>query len=951
MRMIAIFLIVLCLPTLAAAANEIRVGVRAYPSGTTGVSIPISVTSEVGELGGVSFALQYDPAAITLTSLSYVGPVSVGDFVYVELTPGGATFGVVFFDDSEILFLADGNHAVARARFDVDPGAPSGSSVISIVDQPPVSVEFATSAGAVVPNVLPGAIVVMNAVGTPEDGRMLAVGDTGEVHQLDTETGSLQSAVAPATTALGAVAIGLDGFGWVSAPGAGEVYRYDLSTTTPSVALTVPVGGEPRGLAVSPDGSIWVSDFSGDRLIQLTPEGAVLRGDGGLISGPVAVDPGPEGLAVDALGNVWVACRTAGSVSKLDGDGKLALAVTGLTQPTQVVIDRRGFVWVAHQDAGGGLQRRAPDGSLVEVVAMPGSSPRALAVRGVEEIWVAGATGVYRVRPQGDPAPFTPFVIGSAPSGVAIDARGFVWITDDSGEARRIDPVTGAELLLVNFAGPVRTIGDGSGYDLANRTQREVDFDGDGYASIDEVDSAVSPFDIVEVPIGFVAPVDQPSFVASPLDIALTWTLPPTEAGGYDTLTVQRTDPDGVVQLFSKPGDSISHLDTDTSAIGLGIYHYEVVGTSGGIDSSAVTIEVPVGVGMPLGVGSVSFDGVATTLFDVAVNRNADPAANEPAIYVTGSAEGKIYGFDRNFELLVILESPFPGQPILGIAFNPADALDPQATLFVALADPSSTVQIREISLSGAPLGPAFEWLLGGNPIFDSLGGLSYTEESGVPYLAGCGTNTCDCWTYNMLTGSVDPELSFAHPVGGFGLSGVAFPPGAEFDESGGLILLMAPVGEEFAIVEYDVEAGTPSATLTPTGLIIPLTGLVQEAYGGFDLFEETAIVSGISTSQVFEVSVDHGFVRGDSNIDGDIDVSDAIFTLGYLFTPGSATPDCEASADANDDGALDIADAVHLLGYLFIPGSPPPPAPFGGAPFLDLTEDSLACRYYPGQG
>jgi len=61
----------------------------------------------------------------------------------------------------------------------------------------------------------------------------------------------------------------------------------------------------------------------------------------------------------------------------------------------------------------------------------------------------------------------------------------------------------------------------------------------------------------------------------------------------------------------------------------------------------------------------------------------------------------------------------------------------------------------------------------------------------------------------------------------------------------------------------------------------------------------------------------DRPFSRGDSNADGQVDLTDAIFTLGYLFT-GDAGPSCLDSADANDNGIIDIADAIALVHHLF---------------------------------
>ncbi len=88
------------------------------------------------------------------------------------------------------------------------------------------------------------------------------------------------------------------------------------------------------------------------------------------------------------------------------------------------------------------------------------------------------------------------------------------------------------------------------------------------------------------------------------------------------------------------------------------------------------------------------------------------------------------------------------------------------------------------------------------------------------------------------------------------------------------------------------------------------------------------------------------GFSRGDSNLDGQLQLSDAVFTLGFLFLGSPTVLDCEDAADANDDGSINLSDAVSGLGYLFL-GTAPPPAPFPACG-EDPTDDALGCVSYP---
>ncbi|MCH2586105.1 MAG: HYR domain-containing protein, partial [Planctomycetes bacterium] len=75
---------------------------------------------------------------------------------------------------------------------------------------------------------------------------------------------------------------------------------------------------------------------------------------------------------------------------------------------------------------------------------------------------------------------------------------------------------------------------------------------------------------------------------------------------------------------------------------------------------------------------------------------------------------------------------------------------------------------------------------------------------------------------------------------------------------------------------------------------------------------------AGNSDSCTFEVTVlcaDE--LRGDSNSDGEINISDVSFTLLYLYRGGSVPP-CLAASDSNGNGSVNIVDVIFTLSYLF---------------------------------
>lgn len=86
-------------------------------------------------------------------------------------------------------------------------------------------------------------------------------------------------------------------------------------------------------------------------------------------------------------------------------------------------------------------------------------------------------------------------------------------------------------------------------------------------------------------------------------------------------------------------------------------------------------------------------------------------------------------------------------------------------------------------------------------------------------------------------------------------------------------------------------------------------------------------------------------FRRGDTNADGKVDLSDAVYSLGYLFL-GGPDPICLDAGDSDDSGSIDISDAVGILNFLFLSG--PEPAPPFERCGVDATADGLSCAAFP---
>jgi hypothetical protein len=115
----------------------------------------------------------------------------------------------------------------------------------------------------------------------------------------------------------------------------------------------------------------------------------------------------------------------------------------------------------------------------------------------------------------------------------------------------------------------------------------------------------------------------------------------------------------------------------------------------------------------------------------------------------------------------------------------------------------------------------------------------------------------------------------------------------------------------------------------------------------GMDLFAPELIGASVSIDRLdglaLAIHPAADFLRGDSNGDGRVDLSDGIHALAYLFAGGLA-PDCIDATDVDDSGSLEISDAIYLVSFLYLGGSAPP-QPGPSQPGPDPTPDGLSCR------
>ncbi len=139
----------------------------------------------------------------------------------------------------------------------------------------------------------------------------------------------------------------------------------------------------------------------------------------------------------------------------------------------------------------------------------------------------------------------------------------------------------------------------------------------------------------------------------------------------------------------------------------------------------------------------------------------------------------------------------------------------------------------------------------------------------------------------------------------------------------------------------FDVSEGAPQGAKTEVNLVN--NPAISRVFNMFIVESLTKLPGALKGSTV-EVILGQppypsAFLRGDTDGNGKVDITDAVRMLNYLFT-GGATPACLDAADVSDSGKVDISAAVSILNFLFLGGAAPA-VPFP-TPGLDPTPDTF---------
>ena len=485
-----------CTSTFAGHLDEVT-SVSFSPEGRTLASSSRDNTIKVWDLatgqctatltghGGPVYRVAWSPDGKTLASGGSDKTIKLWDVATGQSTAtltghAGAVSSVSWSPDGMTLASGSRDNSLKLWTVYTSP-RPAAPLVLASPVSPPPAPPKATPPPAPIPKVI---------VNAPSGS---AVGDDNSSVEVTTIAGSVDHGASKdgrGRTAYFSIPVG------VALDGSGNLYVTDspdstIRKMTPDGMVTTVAGSsgnkggrdgsgsvarfnKPQGLAVDGSGNIYVADKDNDTIRKITPEGMVTTvagsaGNSGSNDGPAseARFSHPFGVAVDGSGCIYVADMSNDTIRKITPDG-MVTTVAGcagirgkkdgpgnlarFSLPVGVAVDGSANVYVADMN-NETIRKIAPDGMVTTLAGSPGDH--------------GNADGI------GTAARFF------APYGVAVDARGNIYVADSlNGTIRKITP----DGMVTTLAGSAGVIGssDGAGSSARFRGPMGVAVDGNG---------------------------------------------------------------------------------------------------------------------------------------------------------------------------------------------------------------------------------------------------------------------------------------------------------------------------------------------------------------------------------------------------------------------------------------------------------------------------------------
>ena len=283
-----------------------------------------------------------------------------------------------------------------------------------------VAILGATNLGYVIKPRDLGHTIRVQVTATNGDGSVVTSVATSVVGTLATSEYGLPSGSGPVWTVSGP-----DGNLWSTNTSSNKIAKMTSAGSVTEYAL--PAGSSPKGIVSGPGNELWFAEYGTSKIAKITTSGVI-------VEYPLPAGSEPWGITAGSEGNLWVSDYGTSKIEKVTISGtRSEYVLTTGAHPYQITLGPDGRIWFAESgtDAVGAIE---PSTGAYKKYALPlGSVPFGIIKGSGEYLWYTdfGAPSMIgKITTAGVVTAQYPLPAGSEPRGITADSEGDIWFAD-----------------------------------------------------------------------------------------------------------------------------------------------------------------------------------------------------------------------------------------------------------------------------------------------------------------------------------------------------------------------------------------------------------------------------------------------------------------------------------------------------------------------------------------
>jgi streptogramin lyase len=251
----------------------------------------------------------------------------------------------------------------------------------------------------------------------------------GPQHALAATGGIVEYATPTAGSQPNGITTGPDGNVWFTEYSSNKIGR--ITPAGVVTEFTVPTASSgPRNITSGPNGNLWFTEYFGSKIGEITTAGVFTEF-------PTALNVGPRGIAAGPDGNVWFTEFNANRIGVITTSGTITeySVPTANSGPRGIDPGPDGNLWFTEYNSGL-IGRITTAGVVTEYpIPTPSSGPAHITAGPDGNLWFAENTSgrIGKITTAGVATDYPVTTSGSAPVGIAPGADGNLWFTENSG--------------------------------------------------------------------------------------------------------------------------------------------------------------------------------------------------------------------------------------------------------------------------------------------------------------------------------------------------------------------------------------------------------------------------------------------------------------------------------------------------------------------------------------